>query len=121
MYNKRQPSQRQLRVSEEIRHILSSILLQKKNYEPSLMDISITVSEVRVSPDLRRAIAYVYPLGGKCGNDFIDSLNKISQRLSHQVSQSTTLKYSPKISFKLEDLYTKADNIESIISSINDE
>lgn len=116
MQSKRPPSQRQLKVSEEVRHVLSSIFLQDKIYDPSLYGKSITVSEVRVSPDLRKATAFVYPLGGEVTEGFIKSLNKLSPQLSHQVARNTTLKYSPSIFFKLDEVYDNADKIETLIS-----
>jgi ribosome-binding factor A len=110
-------SQRQLRVGEEIRHVLSSIFLQGTLYEPELMGISITVPEVRVSPDLRNATAFVFPLAGKAPEGFIKSLNKIAPSINHMVAQRVKLRFAPKITFKLDNSFDVAHKIENLIES----
>jgi ribosome-binding factor A len=115
------PSQRQLRVGEEIRHALSSIFMQGTLYEPELVGVSITVPEVRISPDLRNATAFVFPLAGQAPDGFIDALNRISPQISHQVIKRAKLRNAPKITFKIDESYENADNIENIISKVNNE
>ncbi|MDA0782149.1 MAG: 30S ribosome-binding factor RbfA [Rickettsiales bacterium] len=115
------PSQRQLRVGEEIRHALSSIFMQGTIYEPELVGVSITVPEVRVSPDLRNATAFVFPLAGKAPEGFIEALNRISPQITHQVLKRAKLRFAPKIFFKIDDSFENADNIENIISKVKSE
>ncbi|MCA8933404.1 MAG: ribosome-binding factor A, partial [Rhodospirillaceae bacterium] len=70
------PSQRQLRVGEQIRHSLSEILARGELHDPALLDVSITVSEVRVSPDLRNATAFIVPLGGAHVGETVAALRR---------------------------------------------
>ena len=74
-------SQRQLRVGEELRHALAEIFLTGSFSEPAIIGISITVSEVRISADLRNATAYVSILGGNNSKDFIDALKRITPQI----------------------------------------
>jgi len=115
------PSQRQLRVGEEIRHALSSIFMQGTIYEPELVGISITVPEVRISPDLRNATAFVFPLAGKAPEGFVDALNRIAPQITHQVLKRAKLRHAPKINFKIDDSFENAHNIENIILEVNKE
>lgn len=112
------PTQRQLRVGEEMRHALSVIFLQETIYEPELMDVSVTVSEVRVSPDLKNSTAYVMPLGGSIPAGFEDALNKISPKLRHMVGQRVKMRFVPRMSFKLDDSFENANKIEKLFAGI---
>lgn len=115
------PTQRQLRVGEEIRHALSFIFTQGTIYEPELVGVSITVPEVRISPDLRNATAFVFPLAGNAPAGFIDALNRISPQITHQVTKRVKLRFAPRISFKLDKSFEVANNIENLIESIRKE
>lgn len=117
----KQPSQRQLRVGEELRHALSSIFLQGTLYEPEIAGISITVPEVRVSPDLRNATAYVFPLAGAAPEGFIDTLNRIAPQISHLVSRRVQLRFAPKIIFRLDQSYEAGSKLEQILESVKEE
>jgi len=109
------PSQRQLRVGEEIRHSLSQLFLKGNIYEPELYGISITVSEVRISPDLKNATAYVSPLGRQADKAFIDALNRIAPQLTHAVTKTIKLRFSPKIRFKVDNSFEVAGKLEKLI------
>lgn len=115
------PSQRQLRVGEEIRHALSSIFMQGTIYEPEIAGISITVPEVRISPDLRNATAFVFPLAGKAPEGFIEALNRIAPQITHQVTRRTKLRFAPKVTFKMDKSFEVAQNIENLIESVKTE
>lgn len=114
-------SQRQLKVGEEIRHSLSEIFLHEHFYDSSNNDISLTVSEVRVSPDLRNATAFVMPLAGKAPEGFIETLNQISPQFTHLVGKKVKLKYIPKIFFKIDSSFENASKIENLINLIKKE
>jgi ribosome-binding factor A len=114
------PSQRQLRVGEEIRHALSDIFLQGTLYEPELAGLSITVPEVRISPDLRNATAYVFPLAGQAPKGFIAILNKIAPKIGHMVAQRVKLRFVPRFSFRLDDSFERANKIENLFESIRE-
>lgn len=112
------PSQRQLRVGEEIRHALSDIFMQGTLYEPELVGVSITVPEVRVSPDLRNATAYVFPLAGNAPEGFISVLNKIAPQINHMVTKKINMRFAPKISFRVDDSFEVASKIENLFENI---
>ncbi len=113
----RGPSQRQLQVGEEIRHILSSIFMRGEISDPALRDASITVSEVRISPDLKNATAYVLPLGGKNKEEVLDILNDSSNFLRHLMGKSLRLRFTPRLTFKLDYSYENAGHIQALLNS----
>lgn len=113
-----QASQRQLRVGEEIRHALSDLFLQGVICDPALSGVSITVSEVTVSPDLKHATAYVSPLGKEATDDFISLLNRAAPQLSHMVAGMIKMRFSPKITFRRDNSFEIANNMEKLIDSV---
>ena len=113
---KQPPGQRQLRVGEEIRHALSSIFLRDELHEPALRGTSITVSEVRISPDLKNATAYVMPLGGANREDVMQTLFDLAPTLRTLVGNQIRLKYTPRISFRLDNSFDEAHRIHSLLS-----
>jgi ribosome-binding factor A len=108
-------SQRQLRVGEELRHALSAIFLQESFYEPAIAGVSITVSEVRVSPDLRNATAFVSPLGSKASPDFIECLQNITPQIRFYLAKRVKMRFLPEICFKIDASYEYAQNIDSLL------
>jgi len=112
----RTPSQRQLRVGEELRHVLAGILARGELRDPILKDLSITVSEVRASPDMRHATAFVMPLGG-AGDpvEVMDALNRAAPFLSHEVGRKITMKYTPSLHFELDTVFDEAQHIEDLL------
>ena len=117
------PTQRQLKVGEEIKHILSSIFMANTHcqYHADLSDMqTITVSEVRVSPDLKRASVYVMPLGGGISDDYIKSLNEIAPKIRYLMNKKLVLKFSPVLSFKHDYSYDEASKINSLLHSVKD-
>jgi len=112
----RGPSQRQLRVGELIRRVLSEILARDEIHDPDLNRISITVGEVCVSPDLRAATAYVLPLGGKDREDALALLVRNGGELRRAVSKSTKLKYSPKLRFAIDDRFDRMDETRDLLA-----
>lgn len=109
------PSQRQLRVGEEIRHTLAMVLERGDLRDPGLKGASITVTEVRTTPDLRHAYAYVMPLGGADKEAALQALNRARSFLRHQVSKSLTLKYSPDLHFALDESFDESDRISMLL------
>src|SRR3546814_6280855 len=96
----RAPSVRQLRVGEEIRHCLAEVLARGELHDPALQSVSITVSEVRVSPDLRSAIAFVMPLGGAEADTAIEALNRASAFLRSRIGKALRLRFLPNLGFR---------------------
>ncbi|MCB9959190.1 MAG: 30S ribosome-binding factor RbfA [Rhodospirillaceae bacterium] len=116
-HDRHQPSQRQLRVGEQIRHSLSEILARGELHDPELIDVSITVSEVRISPDLRNATAFVVPLGGAHVGETVAALRRAAPHLRALVSRGLRLKYAPTLSFQADTSFDEADRIGQLLRS----
>lgn len=112
----RAPSQRQLRVGEELRHVLAEILRRGELRDPALSGVSITVSEVRPSADMKQATAFVMPLGG-AGDvaEIVAALNRAAPFLSHEVGRRITMKYTPVLHFTLDTVFDEAERIEALL------
>ena len=113
------PSQRQLRVGELIRRALSEILMQGTIHDPDLNRISVTVSEVTASPDLKIATAYVCPLGGQGGEDLIALLAKNKSEIRRSISKKLTLKYTPDLRFRIDETFDRMDETRRLFSQEN--
>lgn len=111
----REPSQRQLRVGEQIRHALSRILSRGELHDPLLATTPITVSEVRCSPDLKVATVYVLPLGGQNVEDIISALKRAGAFLRGQVAREVRLKYTPGLRFLADETFDEANRIETLL------
>lgn len=105
----RAPSQRQLRVGELIRRTLSEVLSRGELHDPELNRMSITVGEVRVTPDLRIATAYVLPLGGKGQEDLLKLLARNKWELRSLAGKKLGMKYTPDLRFQLDLTYDQMD------------
>lgn len=103
------PSQRQLRVGELIRRRLSEILQRGDVHDTDLLDMSITVGEVRVSPDLRIATAFILPLGGHDRELALDALRRSRQELRRNVASGLKLKFAPELRFEIDDTFDRID------------
>ena len=112
------PSKRQLRVGEEIRHSLAGILIRQDTYVEELRGISITVSEVSVSPDLSNARVFVMPLGGQDKETILPVLNKMAPFFAHQVSQKVHLRRIPKLKFLVDGSFDHVDRITSLFNKL---
>ena len=111
-------SQRQLRVGEELRHLISNALLRESFYDQIIENNTITVTEVNVSPDLKNAKVYIMPLGGENKLEVLDSLNKSSGRIKKLISSNINLRQIPKLQFKIDETFEYAKNIENILQKI---
>jgi ribosome-binding factor A len=103
------PSQRQLRVGELIRRTLSAVLARGDVHDPELNRMSITVGEVRTSPDLKIATVYVMPLGGAGRVDAIQALKRNRGELRRAVMKDMTLKYAPDLRFVIDATFDQMD------------
>ena len=110
------PSQRQLRVGELIRHRLSELLLRAEVHDPDLNRHSITVGEVKTSPDLKVATAYVLPLGGQGAEDALAALRRNAPELRHLVAKAMTLKYAPQLRFVLDETFDRMDDTRRLFA-----
>ena len=108
-------SQRQLRVGELIKQSLGQIFLRDEAKVPSLMTKNITVTEVRMSPDLKNAKAYVIPLGGKDTEKTVSILTEFSYLIRKVLSKKIDMKFLPKVSFVSDTSFDYAEKIEKLI------
>jgi len=111
------PSQRQLRVGELIRRTLADVLARSDIHDPELSRLSITVGEVRTSPDLRVATAFVLPLGGEHADEALAALRRNRHELRRAVSKVLTLKFSPEIRFAIDETYDRMDETRRLLAS----
>lgn len=111
------PSQRQLRVGEEIRHALAQPLLRGDLHDPILADASVTVTEVKVSPDLKNATAFVMPLGGGAQSEVLGALADAAPYLRSLVGRAMRLRFTPRLSFKIDPSFDEGDKIDRLLAS----
>ena len=111
-------SQRQLRVGEELRHLISNALLRESFYDQTIENNTITITEVNVSPDLKNAKVYIMPLGGENKLEVLDSLNNSNGRIKKLISSNINLRQIPKLQFKIDETFEYAKNIENILQKI---
>ena len=112
-----EPSQRQLRVGEELRHALAQLLRPGELRDPALYDANVTVTEVQVSPDLRNATAFVMPLGGANAADVIAALRRSAPFLKGRIARSVQLRLVPNLSFALDSAFDSAERIAAVLHS----
>jgi ribosome-binding factor A len=111
------PSQRQLRAGELVRHALTDILSREEFADPALHGKSITITEVRISPDLKNATAFAAPLGGEDMNKTIEALNRAAGFLRGRLSREVELRHTPSLRFISDDSYDEARRIDELLSS----
>lgn len=111
------PSQRQLRVGELIRRRLSELLMQGAVHDPELNRLSITVGEVRCSPDLRVATAYVMPLGGAGREAALAALARNRGELRRLLGRGLELRNVPELRFGLDETYDRMDETRRLLDS----
>jgi|TARA_B100001079_G_scaffold26402_1_gene20165 ribosome-binding factor A len=108
-------SQRQLRVGELIKQNLGQIFLRNEAKVPTLKTRNITVTEVRMSPDLKNAKAYVIPLGGKNIEETVSTLTEFSHLIRKALSKKVDMKFLPKVYFVGDESFDYAEKIEKLI------
>jgi|SRR6185295_14201486 len=111
------PSQRQLRVAEEIRHILAGLLMRGELRDPALIGVSITVSEVRISPDLKNATVYSLPLAGAKVDEVLKGLNRSAPYLRARVAHALQLRHAPLLTFVEDRSFDEAHHIDELLKS----
>ena len=112
-------SQRQLRVGEMIKQSLGMIFVRNEAKIPNLETNNITVTEVKMSQDLKIAKAYVLPLGGKDADTIVNILKEFSFLIRKVLSKKITMKFLPKILFAKDESFEYAEKIENLIKQIN--
>jgi ribosome-binding factor A len=115
--NQSGPSQRQLRVGELVRHAIADVLARGEAADEVLISHTITVPEVRMSPDLRLATVYVMPLGGRDQKAVLAALERNKKYLRSEVVRRVNLKFAPEIRFSIDDRFDEAERIEKLLRS----
>lgn len=111
------PSQRQLRVAEEIRHALARVFERGEVHEPSLTEPPISVTEVRISPDLKNATVFVVRLGGGDMTEALQALARARGYLRHKVAETIHTKYTPELRFAADESFDEAGHINALLHS----
>jgi ribosome-binding factor A len=111
----REPSQRQLRVGEELRHALARILQRGELRDPALQGAAVTVTEVRVTPDLKNATAYIMPLAGREADAVIEGLGRGAGFLRGQLAREVPLRFTPGLAFALDTSFDHASRINELL------
>ena len=111
------PSQRMLRVGEMMRHKVAALLSRGDVHDDILAASVITVSEVRLSPDLRLATIYVMPLGGKDIDIVLAALERNKKFIRGEVTDSLNLKFAPDIRFRRDETFDEVERIDKLLSS----
>jgi len=110
------PSQRQLRVGELIRRTLSEVLARGDVHDPDLNRMSITVGEVRTSPDLKVATAFVLPLGGHGRDEALSKLRENRHEIRRQLAKNMSLKYAPELRFQIDETFDQMDETRRLFA-----
>ena len=111
------PSQRMLRVGELIRHKLSEMLIRGEIHDDTIASHVITISEVRLSPDMKLATVYVMPLGGKDIRPVITALENHKRYIRGELAHAVNLKYAPDIRFREDESFEEATRIDRLLDS----
>jgi len=112
-------SKRQLRVGEQLRHIIAEVLSEGNIHDPDVAGTSVTVTEVQTSPDMRNATVYVTPLGGLNEEAVIKGLNRSSGFIQSEMGRQLSMKFTPRLTFKRDDSFDYGDHIDSLIREIH--
>lgn len=112
------PSQRQLRAGELVRHVLTDILAREEFADPDLRERSITISEVRVSPDLKHATAFCAPLGGENMEKVVAGLNRASRFIRGRLAREVELRNTPTLRFLGDDSFDEGERMDRLLASL---
>ncbi len=111
------PSQRQLRVGELIRHKLAEMLSRGDIHDDVLTSHVVTIPEVRLSPDLKLATAYVIPLGGTDTDAVLEALSRHKRYIRAEIAHAVNLKFAPDIRFRSDETFAEASRIDALLAS----
>src|SRR5690606_20409283 len=111
------PSQRMLRVGELVRHALASMFQRGEVEDAALEGVVITVPEVRMTPDLKIADAYVMPLGGERAKEVVDALNRHQRFIRGRIAPELDLKFAPELRFFVDTTFDEFGRIDALLRS----
>jgi ribosome-binding factor A len=112
-----QPSQRQLRVGEMLRHALAELLERGDLRDPALVGVPITVTEVRPSADMRSAVVFVMPLGGAHVDAVVEALDRAGPYLRRGLAERVAMKFLPELRFVADTTFDRASRIDALLRS----
>ena len=112
------PSQRQLRVGELLRHALVEVLSRGELRDPALSERSITVTEVRVSPDLKAATVFVVPLGGAAAEGVVEALGRCARFLRGRLGHMVELRHVPELRFAADRSFDRAAELDRLLRRV---
>ena len=112
------PSQRQLRVGEEIRHALAEIFAREALHDPALHDVSLTFSEVRISPDLKNATVFFLPLGGGEIDAIRKGLGRAAPHIRGLLGRHVRLRVLPRLKFVPDESFARAETIDRVLRRV---
>jgi ribosome-binding factor A len=116
-FEKGGPSQRQLRVGEALRHALAEVLNRNEIRDPDLDGVSVTITQIKPSPDMRYATVYCEPLGGQNAKQIVAALNRHKGFLRGEMGRHLTMKFTPDLRFVEDESFAEALKIETILRS----
>jgi len=111
------PTQRQLRAGELVRHALAEILREEDLADPALAGVSVTVTEVRVSPDLRHAVCFVEPLGGGHAGEVVEALGRHAKFLRGRLGRAIDMKFTPDLKFLHDESFNEATRMNRLFDN----
>jgi ribosome-binding factor A len=111
------PSQRQLRVGELVRHKLAEMLARGEIHDDVLATYVVSIPEVRMSPDLRLATAYVMPLGGQAAGPVIAALDRNKRYIRGEIAHALNLKFAPELRFRFDETFDESARIDALLDS----
>ncbi|MEP7241679.1 MAG: 30S ribosome-binding factor RbfA [Devosia sp.] len=111
------PTQRMLRVGELVRHALAQLFARAEIEDEALSGVTVTVPEVRMSPDLRLATAYVMPLGGERAPEIADALNRHQRFIRGRIAPELDLKFAPELRFHVDETFEEFGKIDALLRS----
>jgi ribosome-binding factor A len=110
------PTQRQLRAGELVRHALVEILREEALQDPALAGVSVTVTEVKMSPDLKHAICFAMPLGGAHAAEVVAGLNRVAKFLRGRLGHAIDLRFTPALKFVRDESFDAADHMNQLLA-----
>lgn len=115
---KKPPSQRQMRVAQEVKFLLSQLFARRDYYDPNTgRSIDATISYVSVSPDLKRADIHVVPMGGRVQSGMIEALEGITPQIRAHIARQMHLRHTPQLYFRLDEHFNRVQHLEDIMHS----
>lgn len=108
------PSQRQLRAGELVRHALVDILRQGELHDDALEGALVTVTEVRLSPDLKHAVCFVEPLGGAQAGSVVEAMNRHARFLRGRLGREIDMKFTPDLKFVHDQSFDEASRMDAL-------